>query len=120
VTQTDSPRARPAEHAPRCATCRRRLTRRPGPGRPARFCSQACRQRAYLERTRAAEAAGVEERLREATQQLEALRDAADVLRRALADVERELAATGRPSPDDLARMLAWLTDAAREVTARP
>jgi hypothetical protein len=71
-----------------------------------------------LYRTRLAEAAAVEDRLRAAIEQLEAVRDAADVLERALADVDRELAATPRPTRDDLRRMLAWLAEAAREVTA--
>ena len=43
-------RAQDAGNAPSCATCARTLPLRPGPGRPARFCSAACRQAAHRRR----------------------------------------------------------------------
>jgi hypothetical protein len=103
---------------PRCGACGRRFARA-GTGRPRRWCSAACRQRAYAARVRGAEALDVEARLVEAR---DALHDASDrlaVLGAALGDVERDLAA-GRTDATELREALDWLVGAARAAVAGP
>jgi hypothetical protein len=99
----------------RCDWCGRGIVRRPGPGRPRRYCRASCRQRDYEARRRAAELGLSEGELVVTREQLEQLRDRLDTLRRAVEDVERDLAAEpDGPEPETLRRCLDWLLDAAR------
>ena len=106
------------EPAQRCAWCRRPLVVSSGPGRPRRFCQQSCRQRDYEARRRARELDLGDHELIVARHALDALRDELYVLACAVEDVERDLAATARPSSRDLQDALTWLLDAARPLCA--
>ena len=77
------------------------------------FCRQACRQRAFQARARAAEAGLTEAELVVAKAELDELRDALYVLEAAVEDVDRDLAA-GADDPAEVRRALDWLLDAAR------
>ncbi|HEX6787523.1 MAG TPA: hypothetical protein VF076_09995 [Acidimicrobiales bacterium] len=113
-TDKGSGRSDLPEPLPRCAWCRRPLTVRSGPGRPRRFCQQSCRQRDYEARRRARELDLGDHQLIVARHALDALRDELYVLACAVEDVERDLAATARPTTRDLQDALTWLLDAAR------
>ena len=102
------------EPVARCAWCRRPLPVTSGPGRPRRFCQQSCRQRDYEARRRARELDLGDHELIVARHALDALRDELYVLACAVEDVERDLAATARPTTRDLQDALTWLLDAAR------
>ena len=106
------------EPVARCAWCRRPLTVTSGPGRPRRFCQQSCRQRDYEARRRARELDLGDHELIVARHALDALRDELYVLACAVEDVERDLAATSRPTTRDLHDALTWLLDAARPLCA--
>jgi hypothetical protein len=96
-----------------CGWCRRSLPERTGPGRPRRFCRQACRQAAYVAGRRRDELGLSEEELIVARQSLDDLRDRIYVLEAAIEDVERDLAA-GDPSEQELQDAVRWLLEAAR------
>jgi hypothetical protein len=102
----------------RCEGCGRRFARA-ATGRPRRWCSAACRQRAYQDRVRGADALDVEDRLVEARDALAVASDRLAVLAGAVDDVERDLAA-GRTDPDELRGALEWLLEAARAAVAGP
>jgi len=69
-----------------CSTCARPLEHRPGPGRPRRYCSAACRQRAYVERLRRA----AEPELAAARTDLAAVRDELAELDGVVEDLRRD------------------------------
>ncbi len=114
ATDEGSGRSGAPEPVARCAWCRRPLPVASGPGRPRRFCQQSCRQRDYEARRRARELDLGDHELIVARHALDALRDELYVLACAVEDVERDLAATARPTTRDLQDALAWLLDAAR------
>ncbi len=97
-----------------CRWCRRALPARSGPGRPREFCSQRCRQWDWVARQRASELHLSDEELVIARAELDELHDRLYVLACAVEDVERDLAATGRPTVADLTDAVRWLLDAAR------
>ena len=104
---TESPRA----HA-RCGWCGRGLPERAGPGRPRRFCRQACRQAAYVAGQRRAELGLSEHELIVTRQALDELLDRLYVLEAAMEDVERDL---GESDTDlDVREALDWILAAAR------
>ncbi len=123
---------RPIRHArpvmlgrQRCAWCRRILPERTGPGRPKKFCSQACRQWDWVHRQRADELQLSENELVVARDALDQLRDDLYVLACAIEDTERDLAAVaaatargGQPDARELRQTLDWLLDAARTATS--
>ena len=76
---------------PRCGWCGRGLPERRGPGRPRRFCRQACRQAAYVAGRRREELGLTEVELIVTRQALDELRDRLYVLEAAVEDVERDL-----------------------------
>ena len=80
----------------------------PGPGRPRRFCSQACRQKDYIGRLRAREAGLAESELVITRSELDELRDKLFVLECAIDDVRRDLA-----EGDDPQAALEWILQAA-------
>jgi len=96
-----------------CGWCRRGLPERRGPGRPRRFCRQACRQAAYVAGRRRDELGLSEEELIVTRQALDDLRDRIYVLEAAIEDVERDLAAE-EPTEQELRDAVQWLLDAAR------
>ena len=114
ATDEGSGRSVAAEPLARCAWCRQPLAVTSGPGRPRRFCQQSCRQRDYEARRRARELDLGDHELIVARHALDALRDELYVLACAVEDVERDLAATARPTARDLQDALTWLLDAAR------
>lgn len=95
----------------RCRWCGRGFTPRAGPGRPRAFCTQACRQRDYISRLRAREAGLSEAELIVLRAELDDLRDKLYVLECAIADARADT--EGTPEPDEYARALAWVMDAA-------
>ncbi|MEA3018951.1 MAG: hypothetical protein QOI47_475 [Actinomycetota bacterium] len=101
----------------RCSWCRRALPERAGPGRPRKFCSQACRQRDFEARQRSAEAGISESELIVTRTELEELRDALYVVEAAVEDVDRDLTAAG-DDPDEVRRSLDWLLQAVRPLLA--
>src|SRR5919112_63982 len=84
-----------------CRWCRRGLPERRGPGRPRRFCRQACRQAAYVAGRRRDELGLSEEELIVTRQALDELRDRIYVLEAAVEDVERDLGGD-EPTPQEL------------------
>ena len=103
----------------RCRWCRRVIVRSPGPGRPREFCSQRCRQWDWVARQRAADLALGADELVVDRHQLDRLQDDLYVLACAVEDVDRDLAANGRPTNAELREALDWLLDAARPLRAR-
>ena len=118
---TDSPAsAEDGESGPvRCRWCRRALPPRKGPGRPREFCSQRCRQWDWVARQRAAELQLSENELVIARDELDALHDELYVLACAVEDTERDLAAGGRRTVQQLTDALEWLLEAARPLRDR-
>src|SRR5688500_18449578 len=102
----------------RCGWCRRDMPQRGGPGRPAKFCSQKCRQWNWVAQQRAAELQLSEHELVIARGEMDALHDDLYVLACAVDDTERELS-IGEPSVADLRSMLEWLMAAARPLIDR-
>jgi hypothetical protein len=99
-----------------CAWCGRRFHVAAGRGRPRRFCKQACRQRDYEARRRAAELGLSEGELVVTREELERLRDGLYVLAAAVEDVEHDFAERG-DDPEDRERAFQWLLEAARHVS---
>ena len=101
----------------RCAWCRRMLPERGRTGRPRAYCSQRCRQWAWVARQRAAELQLSEHELVVTKAALDELHDQLYVLACAVEDAERDLAAAGsRVTKAELGELLAWVLDAARPV----
>ena len=103
---------------PRCEWCGRGLPERTGPGRPRRFCRQACRQAAYVAGQRRAELGLSETELIITRNALEELRDKVYVLEAAIEDVERDLGEA--PTEREVRDALDWLLSAARPLVAHP
>lgn len=103
----------------RCRWCRRVLPERSGPGRPREFCSQRCRQWDWVSRQRAAELELSENELVIARDELDRLHDELYVLACAVEDTERDLAAGGRRTVQELTDALQWLLDASRPLGER-
>ena len=88
-----------------------------GLGRPRRYCRRSCRQRAFEARRRAAELGLGEHELIVARDRLDQLGDQLYVLRCAVEDVARDLAAAPDPTPaEDLRDALDWLLSAVAPV----
>ena len=81
------------------------------------FCRQACRQREFEARQRAAEAGLAENELVIARAELDELHDQLYVLECAVDDVERDIA--GNPTKQDLVDAVAWLLKAAKPLLTR-
>ena len=96
----------------RCQWCGRGLPERTGPGRPRRYCRQACRQAAYVAGQRRAELGLTESELVVTRQALDALQDKLYVLEAAVEDVQRDLAEG--ETEQDLRDALDWLLQAAQ------
>src|SRR5688500_2091236 len=101
----------------RCKWCGRGLPARVGPGRPRRFCRQACRQAAYVAGQRRAELGLSESELIVTRQSLDELRDRLYVLEAAVEDVERDLGEA--PTPKAVQEALDWLLSAAKPLVDR-
>ncbi len=98
----------------RCRWCGRPMARRPGPGRPRRYCKQGCRQAAHLARKLAAAHGLGDDDVIVSRDVLEDLQGRLYCLQAALEDVERDLAESSEP--DDVALALRWLTENAKPV----
>lgn len=104
----------------RCGWCRRVIPARSGPGRPAKFCSQKCRQWNWVAQQRAHELQLNEHELVIARGELDRLHDDLYVLACAVDDTERDLAAAGADArPAELRAILEWLLEAARPLRDR-
>jgi len=113
----DSARPRPSHAGGRCVFCGRRLPAAASTGRPRRYCRQACRQRDYEARLRAAEAGLSEAELVVTRHELDELYDLLYVLECAVEDVDRDLAKAR--SRQDFADAVEWLLQAARPLVGR-
>ncbi|MFP4512380.1 MAG: hypothetical protein ACLFRV_05470 [Acidimicrobiales bacterium] len=95
-----------------CRWCQRTLPTRSGPGRPRRYCSQSCRQQAFLAR-KLADAHGLgDDEVIVARADLEAVQDRVALLGQAIDDIERDR----RQGGGDDAEAYTWLLEHAREV----
>ena len=99
----------------RCLYCRRPLTRRPGPGRPSRYCRPSHRQRAYEARRRAEVASLPRGTVIVSQGELDRLHDGLYALESALDDVRSDLA-DGPPTPAELRAALTHLQQAAEDL----
>ena len=99
----------------RCKWCRRPLTTGSGSGRPRVYCKQACRQRDYEARRRAAERGAGEYELVVAREALEVLRDRLFVLERTLEDAGNDLRQPEARKPTELRRVLRYVLETAQE-----
>jgi len=108
--------ARPAEESVliRCDWCHRPLARRPGAGRPRRFCSAAHRQRAYEARRRADELHVPADQCIVSTADLGRLHDRLYRLEAAVEDVRADLADASTVA--DYRRAVDHLLDAAGDL----
>lgn len=97
----------PSGEARRCGWCRRVLAQQGSVGRPRLYCTQACRQRAYEQRTATARAGLPEDVVLVSRAELDGLQDRLYQLRCALEDVGTLL--TERPTKAELERSLADL-----------
>lgn len=101
----------------RCRWCRHQLPNRSGPGRPAEFCSQRCRQWDWVSRQRAADLELSENELVMARDELDELKDQIYVLHCAVMDAKADLA-KGRHTAQSLRDILEWVLEAAEPVAA--
>lgn len=101
----------------RCEWCRRPLPATKGPGRPRRYCRQACRQQAYEARRRAAEIGLADDELIVARRRLEALYDGLYALELSVADVEVALA--DEDGAQRARSLLSWLLASAHDLLAQ-
>jgi hypothetical protein len=90
-TGLDSPR-RGSGSERRCGWCRRVLPQQESVGRPRQYCGQACRQRAYEQRSAAAKAGLSGDVVLVTRAELDGLQDRLYQLRCAIEDVETLLA----------------------------
>ena len=102
-----SARTRGSEAQRRCGWCRRVLPEQGSVGRPRQYCGQACRQRAYEQRTATAKAGLSRDVVLVTRAELDGLQDRLYQLRCALEDVQTLL--TERPTKAELERSLADL-----------
>jgi hypothetical protein len=101
----------PSEHdVRRCGWCRRVLAQQGSVGRPRLYCTQACRQRAYEQRSATARAGLPDDVVLVSRAELDGLQDRLYQLRCALEDVGTLL--TERPTKAELERSLADLLHA--------
>jgi hypothetical protein len=91
----------------RCGWCRRVLPQQGSVGRPRQYCGQACRQRAYEQRSATAKAGLSGDVVLVTRAELDGLQDRLYQLRCALEDVQTLL--TERPTKAELERSLADL-----------
>src|SRR3954465_8412416 len=91
----------------RCGWCRRGLPQQGSGGRPRPYCGQACRQRAYEQRSATAKAGLPGDVVLVSRAELDGLQDRLYQLRCALEDVQTLL--TERPTKAELERSLADL-----------
>ena len=91
----------------RCGWCRRVLAQQGSVGRPRLYCSQACRQRAYEQRSAATKAGLPDDVVVVSRAELDALQDRLYQLRCALEDVQTLL--DDKPTKAELERSLADL-----------
>ncbi len=91
----------------RCGWCRRVLAQQGSVGRPRLYCSQACRQRAYEQRSATAKAGLPDDVVLVSRADLDGLQDRLYQLRCALEDVATLL--EERPTKAELERSLADL-----------
>lgn len=101
----------------RCRWCRHVLVQRTGPGRPATFCSQRCRQWDWVSRQRAADLQLSENELIMTRDELDALKDQIYVLHCAVIDARTDLTQP-RHTTQSLREILEWLIEAAEPVAA--
>ena len=95
------------QEARRCGWCRRVLPQAGSVGRPRLYCGQACRQRAYEQRSATAKAGLPGDVVLVTRAELDGLQDRLYQLRCALEDVQTLL--TERPTKAELDRSLADL-----------
>jgi hypothetical protein len=116
VVPQDAPAAAPGRTAAvtghgqeprRCGWCRRVLPQAGSVGRPRLYCGQACRQRAYEQRSATAKAGLPGDVVLVTRAELDGLQDRLYQLRCALEDVQTLL--TERPTKAELERSLADL-----------
>jgi hypothetical protein len=91
----------------RCGWCRRVLPQQGSVGRPRQYCGQACRQRAYEQRSATAKAGLSGDVVLVTRAELDGLQDRLYQLRCALEDVQTLL--TERPTKAELERSLSDL-----------
>ena len=91
----------------RCGWCRRVLPSQGSVGRPRLYCGQACRQRAYEQRSATAKAGLPDDVVLVTRAELDGLQDRLYQLRCALEDVQTLL--TEKPTKAELERQLAEL-----------
>lgn len=91
----------------RCGWCRRVLPQQGSVGRPRQYCGQACRQRAYEQRSATAKAGLSGDIVLVTRAELDGLQDRLYQLRCALEDVQTLL--SERPTKAELERSLAEL-----------
>ncbi|MEZ5216912.1 MAG: hypothetical protein R2705_14670 [Ilumatobacteraceae bacterium] len=84
-----------------------------GRGRPRRFCSQRCRQWAWVTARRSRELELTEGELVVTRAALDELRDQLFVMACAVEDVRRDLERSPTPTSEELNASLAWVMDAA-------
>ena len=108
VTELLTPvRDRASGEQRRCGWCRRVLPQQGSVGRPRLYCGQACRQRAYEQRSATARAGLPEDVVLVSRAELDGLQDRLYQLRCALEDVQTLL--TDRPTKAEMERSLAEL-----------
>jgi hypothetical protein len=88
----------------RCGWCRRVLAQQGSVGRPRLYCTQACRQRAYEQRSAAAKAGLPDDVVIVSRAELDGLQDRLYQLRCALEDVQTTL--DDKPTKAELERSL--------------
>jgi hypothetical protein len=98
-----------------CRWCGRPLAESAGAGRPRRYCKQACRQRDYEARRRAAELGLGEHELIVTRAELDALRDRLFVLERTVEDAEGDLRQPEARRAKELRRIVDYVLESARE-----
>ena len=86
-----------------------------GAGRPRLYCKQACRQRDYEARRRAAELGLGEHELVITRAELEAVRDRLFVLERTVEDAELDLRQPEARRATELRRIMQYVLDSARD-----
>jgi chromosome segregation ATPase len=85
-----------------------------GAGRPRRYCKQACRQRDYEARRRAAELGLGEHELVVTRAELETMRDQLFVLERTIEDAETDLQQPEARRAKELRRIIDYVLESAR------
>ena len=98
-----------------CRWCGRPFAESTGAGRPRQYCKQACRQRDYEARRRAAELGLGEHELVVTRAELEALRDRMFVLERTVEDAEIDLRQPEARRATELRRIMEYVLESARD-----